>query len=67
MHKNINEQGNKNEERKRNLHGKQGYVTEKLNFNSDSESYPSDGYDTEHLSEHPNFDDEMASFDKTIV
>ena len=42
MHKNINEQGNKNEWKKGNMHGKPGHVSVKLDFNSDSESDPSD-------------------------
>ena len=50
--------------RKGTLHGKPGHVSEKSNFNSDSESDPSDGDDTEHLIKYDNFDDEMVSFDK---
>ena len=39
---------------KETLHGKLGHVSVKLYFNSDSESDPSDGDDTEHLNKHPN-------------
>ena len=53
--------------RKGTLHGKPGHVSEKSNFNSDSESDPSDGDDTEHLIKYDNFDDEMVSFDKKNV
>ena len=65
VHKNINEQENKNEE-KTNLHGKPGDVSEKLNF-TDSESDPSDGYDNHHLCKHSNFYEKMAFFDNTTV
>ena len=67
MHQNINGKGNKNEEKKINLHGKPGDVSEKLNFNSDSESGPSGRDNTEHLINNPNFYDDMVSFDKTTV
>ena len=42
------------------------YLT-KLNFNSESESGLSDGEETNHMSKHHNFDNDMASFDKKIV
>ena len=66
VHKKINVQGNKNEERE-NLHGKPGDVSAKLNSNSDSNIDPSDGDVTYHLIKHYNFDYEMASFYKTTV
>ena len=43
------------------------YVSSKLDFNSYSESDPSDRYDTNNLSKHHNLDDVMESFDKTTV
>ena len=49
------------------LHGKPGNVSVELNFNSDSESNPSDRYYTEHLSKHNNFYDDMSYFDNTTV
>ena len=38
----------------------------KLKF-SDTESDPSEKYDTDHLNKHPNSDDDMASFDKITI
>ena len=67
MHKNINEQGNKNEERKETVNRKQGNFSPKLNFNPYLESDPSDRYDTDSLSKYPDFGDGVASFDKTTV
>ena len=49
-----------------NIHEKPGDVSVKLNF-TDTESNPSDRYDTDHLSKIPNFDNDMAPFDKTTV
>ena len=45
---------------------KPGDVSAKLN-SMDTESDPSDGDDSDNLSKHTNFDDEMASFDKTTI
>ena len=58
---------NKGKKDKVTLHGKPGDVPEKLNSNSDSESYPSDVDYTHHLIKNHNFDDEMDSFDKNKV
>ena len=52
--------------KKKCLHGKPGDIPEKLNF-TDTESYPSVGYDTDNLSKHTNFENDTASFDKTTV
>ena len=52
--------------KKSNLHVKPGYVSAELNF-TDKETYPSDRDDTDNLNEHPNFDNEMASFDKNTI
>ena len=60
-------ESNKNKGKKLIIHGKPGYVSAKLNFNSKSESDPSEGDDTDHLIKHPNFDGDMAYFDKTTV
>ena len=65
MHKNINEQVSRNEEK--NLYGKRGDGSEKLNLNSDSEGDSSDRDDTKNLINRPNCDDDMASFDKKAV
>ena len=61
-----NEQENENEKKKSNLHVKPGDVSAELNF-TDKETYPSDRDDTDNLNEHPNFDNEMASFDKNTI
>ena len=66
MHKNINEQENKNEENKINIHGNTGEVSVKLNFTY-SEINPSDGDDTHILSKHSNFDDDMLFFARITV
>ena len=66
-HNRINEQVNKNEEERKNLHGKPGTVAAILNFNSKIESDASHKEETCHLSKHHNFDDIMASFEKATV
>ena len=50
--------------RKENLHGKPGDVSAKLTF-IDTESDPLDVDSTDNLNKLPNFDDDMASLDKT--
>ena len=51
---------------KSNLHGKPEEVSARLNF-TDTESDPPDRGETDYLKKHPNFDDGMASFDKTTA
>ena len=51
---------------RKNLHGKTGDVSEKLNFTYKG-SDPSYGDYINHLVKHNKFDDEMSSFDKTTV
>ena len=52
--------------KKRNLYVKLGYVSAKLNF-IDTESDEPDRYDTDHLSKHTHFDNDMESFDKKTI
>ena len=61
-----NEQEVKDMEKNNILHGKPGDVAAKLNF-VDTESDSSDRDDTDHLCTHPNFYDDVASFDKKTV
>ena len=61
----TNKQENKMN-RKNNLHGKSGDASANLNFTC-SESDPSDGYETHHLSNYSIFDDGMVYFDKKTV
>ena len=49
------------------MHGKPGHVSVKLDFNSDSESDPSDVDYTQNLSKNRNFDNGMTSFDKKTI
>ena len=67
VHQCINKNENENEEKKRILHRKLGHAPAKVDFNSDSESDPSEGYDPENFIKHHHFDDDMASIDNTTA